>query len=235
MLWKSFCIFVNMKRFAIIVAGGSGTRFGTAIPKQFLDLRGIPVLMHTIKAFYDAVPDVNVVLVLPKDQMAMWQNLCERHRFDLPMTVVAGGETRYRSVKNGLDAILSDEGLVAVHDGVRPLVSKTVIVGSYEVAEKNESAIPAVEVTDSVRMLTDSVKSVALDRSSLRAVQTPQTFILSQLRDAYSKGYSPLFTDDASVYEASGREATLFPGDSRNIKITRREDLALAELLMKEK
>ena len=225
----------ELKKYVIIVAGGSGTRFGSQLPKQFLPLAGKPVLMHTIEKFAAAIPGIEVIVVLPQSQQEFWLSLCAENRFEIAHRVVAGGDSRYASVKNGLDSIDGDNAIVAVHDGVRPLVSERVIRDSFTTAAADGSAIPVVEVTDSVRQITADGSSMALDRASLRAVQTPQTFSLSLLREAYSGGYSPLFTDDASVVEAAGHKVALFDGDTTNIKITRPADLAIAQLIINKK
>ena len=222
----------ELKKYVIIVAGGSGTRFGSQLPKQFLPLAGKPVLMHTIEKFAATIPGIEV---LPQSQQEFWLSLCAENRFEIAHRVVAGGDSRYASVKNGLDSIDGDNAIVAVHDGVRPLVSERVIRDSFTTAAAAGSAIPVVEVTDSVRQITADGSSMALDRASLRAVQTPQTFSLSLLREAYSGGYSPLFTDDASVVEAAGHKVALFDGDTTNIKITRPADLAIAQLIINKK
>jgi len=220
---------------AIIVAGGSGTRFGAQMPKQFLELGGKPILMRTIQAFESALQgtDHGVVVTLPADQMSLWQDLCTQHGFDVPHCVIQGGETRWHSVKNALDGIVDIAGvdLIAVHDGVRPLVTAELINRTTEAARRDGAAIPVVMLNDSVRQVMGET-SHALDRSTLRAVQTPQTFDARLLMDAYSQPYLPTFTDDASVVERYGHSVTLVEGDPRNLKITRPMDLALAEYLM---
>ena len=225
-----------MKTLAIIVAGGSGTRFGAQLPKQFLELKGRPILMHTIEAFgHCGDCSFDIVVTLPADQMDLWQQLCHKYGFDLPHRVVPGGETRWHSVKNALDSIqdINDVDIIAVHDGVRPLVTVELIGRTIETARRDGAAIPVVTLNDSVRQVKGEI-SHALDRSTLRAVQTPQAFDARLLHDAYSLPYQPTFTDDASVVECAGHLVTLVEGDPRNLKITRPMDLALAEYLLNQ-
>ena len=220
-----------MRTIAIIVAGGSGTRFGAELPKQFLELGGRPVLMRTISAFGGGFSDV--IVTLPEGQMALWRELCERYGFAVPHRVVAGGETRWHSVKNALDSIgdISGVDIIAVHDGVRPLVTAEVISRTVEAARRDGAAIPVVMLNDSVRQVEKGV-SHALDRSTLRAVQTPQVFDARVLMAAYGQPFESTFTDDASVVERAGHSVTLVEGDPQNLKITRPMDLALAEYLL---
>ncbi|MBQ7204300.1 MAG: 2-C-methyl-D-erythritol 4-phosphate cytidylyltransferase [Muribaculaceae bacterium] len=224
-----------MKTIAVIVAGGSGTRFGAEVPKQFLSLGGKPILMRTIEAFDQALTDGDhgIVVTLPADQMALWRELCERYAFNVPHRVVPGGETRWHSVKNALGSIGDPAGVdvIAVHDGVRPLASKELIRRTLEAARSTGAAIPVVTLNDSVRQV-DGDTSHALDRSSLRAVQTPQAFDARLLLEAYGQPFDPTFTDDASVVERYGHGVTLVDGDPQNLKITRPMDLALAEYLL---
>ena len=225
-----------MKTLAIIVAGGSGTRFGAELPKQFLELKGRPILMRTIEAFgqFGDCP-VDVIVALPADQMDLWQRLCDQYGFDVPHRVVAGGETRWHSVKNALDSIddINEVDIIAVHDGVRPLITTDLISRTIEAARRDGAAVPVVALNDSVRQVMGEV-SHALDRSTLRAVQTPQAFDARLLHDAYSLPYQPTFTDDASVVECAGYQVTLVEGDPHNLKITRPMDLALAEYLLNQ-
>lgn len=225
-----------MRTIAIIVAGGSGTRFGAELPKQFLALGGLPILMRTIEAFHgNKDRPFDVIVTLPAAQMGLWHDLCARHGFAVPHRVVAGGETRWHSVKNALDSIGDPAGVdvIAVHDGVRPLATPDLINRVIDAARRDGAAIPVVMLNDSVRQVTGEA-SHALDRSSLRAVQTPQAFEAKLLLDAYSLHYQPTFTDDASVVECAGHAITLVEGDSRNLKITRPMDLVLAEYLMNQ-
>lgn len=225
-----------MKTVAIIVAGGSGTRFGAQLPKQFLELAGKPILMHSIETFGDNRDgSFDVIVTLPEGQMALWQQLCEKYAFDVPHRVVAGGETRWHSVKNALDSIVDIAGVdvIAVHDGVRPLATAELIGRTIEAARRDRAAIPVVMLNDSVRQVTGDA-SHALDRSTLRAVQTPQAFDARLLMEAYSLPYQPSFTDDASVVEQFGHPVTLVEGDPNNLKITRPVDLAVAEYLLNQ-
>ena len=223
--------------YCIIVAGGKGLRMGTDLPKQFLPIGGRPVLMHTLEVFECAIPDMHLVLVLPKDQQFFWRELCQQHAFSLSHTIADGGETRFHSVLNGLHCIPTfspdqeEEVMVGVHDGVRPFVSQEVIRRSYEAARQYGAAVPVIPVVETVRELTVE-GSVTCDRSKFRLVQTPQTFRLSLLRRAYEQPYRPTFTDDASVVEAFGHPITLVEGNRENIKITTPFDLRIAETLV---
>jgi len=224
---------MNKERYAIIVAGGRGLRMGGELPKQFLSLGGKPVLMRTLELFEGEVS--RIILVLPEDHIPFWQELCQKYHFTLPHTVALGGETRFHSVRSGLSH-LPQAGLVAVHDGVRPLASRALIRRSFEEAERSGAALPACPVTDSLRLRQEEGKSEAVDRSRYVAVQTPQTFDLGRIQQAYQQAYSPLFTDDASVYEAASLGSiTLVAGEETNIKLTTPRDLLLAELLLREK
>lgn len=216
-------------RYAIIVAGGRGLRMGADLPKQFLPLRGEPILMHTLRQFAPEVEEL--ILVLPAEQQDLWRALC-RASLHPPHRITTGGATRFDSVRSGLSE-LPVEGLVAVHDGVRPLVSRTLIRRTFEVAEETGAALPACPVTDSLRLLGEDDTNEAVDRARYRAVQTPQTFDLERLHRAYKQPFSPQFTDDASVYEAAGLGAiTLVEGEETNIKLTTPRDLLLADLLL---
>ena len=221
-----------MEKYVIIVAGGKGLRMGSDIPKQFLAIKGKPILMHTMECFYEYNSQIRIILVLPEIQVAYWNQLCQQYNFSLPYQLVFGGETRYHSVSNGLSAISEKEALVAVHDGVRPFVSLKTIADTFVEAEKNGSAVPVIDCVDSVREIQSSTgDSFAKDRSSLKLVQTPQTFRISILRRAYSLPYTPLFTDDASVVEALGEKIYLTEGNRENIKVTTSFDLKIAEVL----
>ena len=219
-----------MKRYAIVVAGGKGTRMGSTQPKQFLPIGGRPVLMHTLEAFlrYDA--GIQLVLVLPPGQRVEWDRLCREHRFTARHLVADGGDTRFQSVKNGL-ALVQGSGLVGVHDGVRPFVSAEVIARCYALAAEKKAVVPVVDVVDSLRKV-DRTESVAVPRNAYRLVQTPQVFDTDLLKQAYAQPYSPGFTDDASVVEAFGVSVTLTEGNRENIKITTPFDLKIAETLL---
>lgn len=221
-----------MKRYAILVAGGKGLRMGGEIPKQFLPIAGRPVLMRTIDVFRKAYPDICIVLVLPKTQQEYWQELCEEYSFRVPLTIADGGETRFHSVSNGLAAITDDsQGIVGVHDGVRPFVSVETIRNCYEKAEVSEAVVPVTPVVETLRHLGKDGSSKTVSRDEYRLVQTPQTFSLSLLRKAYSQPYQPFFTDDASVVEALGHGIELVEGNRENIKLTTPSDISYAEFL----
>lgn len=222
-----------MKFYAIIVAGGMGSRMLSTIPKQFLLLNGTPVLMHTLQAFYNSHQRPQLIVVLPADFHSYWEQLCLTHNFTISHQLVSGGETRFQSVKNGLDVIAdNEETLIAIHDAVRPLTSREIIDESYQNAAKYGNAVTAVKSRDSVRQIKNDT-SVALTREEIYLIQTPQTFQSAQLKKAYQQPYSSSFTDDASVVEAAGMDITLINGDYQNIKITFPEDIAIAELLLK--
>ncbi len=221
-----------MKKYAIIVAGGKGLRMGKEIPKQFLPIAGVPILMRTIHTFYYFDPETTLILVLPAEQQEYWHTLCKEYRFNIPVTIVNGGETRYHSVKNALSAV-HENGLVAVHDGVRPFVSREVLAHAYTSAAEKGSAVPVIPLTDSIRKINSEGKSETCNRSDYRLVQTPQVFKSEWLLQAYESPYSPDFTDDASVVEQCGFNIHLVDGNIRNIKITTPFDLLLAETFLK--
>ena len=220
-----------MNRYTIIVAGGTGSRFGSTLPKQFVTLGGKPLLMHTIDAFHNYDNSMAIIVALPPEHITLWHDLCKQYSFSIKHTIAKGGNNRFESVKNAIATIATKEGIAAIHDGARPLVTKTVIKTGFETAEMCGTAIPAVPVTDSIRQL-DLQGSHAVNRESLVAVQTPQIFNLQILKEAYTTEYSPLFTDDASVVEFHGHKITLFDGDNENIKITRPTDLKIAEAIL---
>lgn len=223
-----------MTRYAIIVAGGSGTRFGSEMPKQFLPLAGKTVLMQTITHFA-AVPDTKIIVVIPASARELWTKLCLEHEFSIEHALVNGGSSRFESVKNALITIKPCPGdLIAVHDAVRPLIRPEHIERIFNEAARHGSAIPVVNVTDSIRQVGDDGNSIALSRASLRAVQTPQTFSADALINAYDVPYADFFTDDASVFEHAGNSVHLVDGDVNNIKITHPNDLMIAEYLLKQ-
>ena len=215
-----------MKTFAIIVAGGKGLRMGGDVPKQFLPIGGKPVLMHTIEAFREALDNVQIVLVLPAEQHDYWQKLCKDHNFCSPDLIATGGETRFHSVKNGL-ALLpeDDEAVVGVHDGVRPFVSKDTIQRCFSAASEGKAVVPVVPVVETLRQILPDGSRITRPRNEYRLVQTPQTFPLALLKQAYGQPYSETFTDDASVVEATGKEITMVEGNRENIKLTTPADL----------
>ena len=222
---------MNSNEYALVVAGGKGTRISSKTPKQFLELNGLPVLMHTLLAFYRYSEDITVILVLPEDDLQTWQSLCLRYKFTKPVILQKGGETRFQSVRNGLEKIEND-GLVAIHDGVRPLVSENIIATSFHLASIHQSAIAAMPLKESIRMI-DRDKTRAVDRSKYRLIQTPQTFSVSLIKKAYEMLEDLSLTDDASVAENSGHVISLFEGSYENIKITTTEDLIIADALLK--
>ena len=219
-----------MKAYAVIVAGGKGLRMGGDVPKQFLPIGGKPVLMHTIEAFRRALDDVEIVLVLPAEQHDYWQKLCKDYKFHSPELIAKGGETRFHSVKNGLALLPNDiEAVVGVHDGVRPFVSKETIRRCFAAAAEGKAVVPVVAVVETVRQILPDGKSVTRPRDEYRLVQTPQTFPLALLKEAYQQPFSDPFTDDASVVEALGKDIVMIEGNRENIKITTPSDLRIAE------
>ncbi|MCI1647589.1 MAG: 2-C-methyl-D-erythritol 4-phosphate cytidylyltransferase [Bacteroides sp.] len=221
-----------MVQYVLILAGGRGVRMGGEVPKQFLLVKGKPLLMHTIEAFYSYNPHIKVILVLPSSQQNYWADLCKVHHFSLVHTVVDGGETRFHSVKNGL-AYVTTSGLVGVHDGVRPFVSQQVIASCYTLAAQKKAVIPVVNVIETVRHLLPDGTSETVDREEYKLVQTPQVFEADLLKRAYEQPFVPSFTDDASVVEALGFPVYLTEGNRENIKITTPFDLRMAEAIIK--
>lgn len=224
---------MNSDEYAIVVAGGKGTRMKSRLPKQFLPLLGKPVLMHTLQAFYDYSRAIQLILVLPADDFDRWHELCRDHAFDIPHLLVAGGDTRFQSVKAGLSQI-KGQGLVAIHDGVRPLVTADLIGASFRLAAIHQSAVSAVRLKESIRV-TDQDRTKAVDRSLFRLIQTPQTFDVELIREAYEGKEDASLTDDASVAEKAGHTISLFEGSYENLKITTPEDLILAEALLRSR
>ena len=218
--------------YIIIVAGGKGLRMGTDIPKQFLPIDGKPVLMRTLERFREYAADLQIILVLPQGQQDYWRELCQQYHFTVEYTLANGGETRFHSVQNGL-ALIPDnaEGVVGVHDGVRPFPSVEVIRNCYETAREKKAVIPVIPIVETVRHLKDET-SVTVPRGDYRLVQTPQTFDIQLLKAANRQPYNDGFTDDASVVEAFGFDVTLVEGNRENIKITTPYDLKVAEVLV---
>ncbi len=219
-----------MKRSVVIVAGGTGSRMKSETPKQFLELASSPVLIHTIRRFYDVDPTMNIVVVLPFEHIETWNLLCTKHRFSIAHQVVTGGETRFFSVKNGLDCALPAD-LIAIHDGVRPLVTSTLIASSFDAAAKHGSAIPVIPPSESLRKIEND-GSRPVDRSKHGLVQTPQTFNAKLITEAYQQDYQAHFTDDATVFEAAGHPVHLIDGEPQNIKLTTPFDLFMAERML---
>lgn len=218
------------KRGVIIVAGGSGSRMQSALPKQFLMLGGMPVVARTINTFSEALPNAEIVVVLPDEHIALWENL--RARFDVARhRIVAGGKERFHSVLNGINALSDEVEYIAVHDGVRAMASKKLIIRAMLAAEEHDAVIPVVDVVDSYRRV-EGAETYIVPRAELRIVQTPQIFKAHVLRDAYNVDFSATFTDDASVVEAAGGHITLVEGERTNIKLTTPEDMAYAEWLL---
>ncbi len=219
-----------MKKYALITAGGAGTRMKNSLPKQFLEVAGKPLLMHTFQTFLRYAPNIEFVLVLPEAYFEFWQSLCQKHRFPHRHQMAVCGPTRFHSVKNGLKQV-PDDALVAIHDGVRPLVSLETIGRGFHYAEKFGNAIPVIPVSESVR-ITENALSETLPREKLRLVQTPQCFQARLIKKAYNKNYTESFTDDASVFETDGHRIFLVDGNPENIKITTPSDLRMAEALL---
>lgn len=222
-----------MKKSVIIVAGGSGTRMGSELPKQFILLENLPVLMWTILAFINYEPSIPIIVVLPESQVKYWMDLCLLHNFNHPHLVVKGGKSRFHSVKNGLDA-LGETDLVAVHDGVRPLVSMDTINNCFVQAARTGSAIPVLPLDETLRK-GNMEHSQTVDRSIYFTVQTPQVFRTPIIKQAYEQEWNPEFTDDASVVENKGVRVIMVPGNPENIKITRPGDLLVARAYLKKK
>ena len=216
-----------MKKFALIVAGGSGSRMNESVPKQFLELQDRPVLMHTFDVFNNYDSQIEFVLVLPQNQVEYWRELCKKYNFLINHKLAFGGKTRFHSVKNGLD-LIEEEGIVFIHDGVRPLVSVQTIQNCFETAVEKGNALPVVSVAESVRFVDETGNS-SVDRSKYFLVQTPQTFNLGLIQKAYQQNFSDKFSDDASVLESFGETINLVEGNRENIKITYPEDLIIAK------
>ncbi|CAN5480297.1 2-C-methyl-D-erythritol 4-phosphate cytidylyltransferase [soil metagenome] len=232
-----------MKEYAIIVAGGKGTRMKSSLPKQFIELNGVPVLVHTLQAFYRYSATITIILVLPEDDFATWNPIAIKYNYTESIILQKGGASRFQSVKNGLEKI-SGDGLVAIHDGVRPLVSEDIIRTSFRVASIHRTAVAAVKLKESIRMIDSYERNVrddspelskAVDRSRFRLIQTPQTFDVDLVKKAHQMKEDSSLTDDASVVEKLGQTIILFDGSYDNIKITTSEDLTIAEALLKKK
>jgi len=221
-----------MKKTIIIVAGGKGERMQTDIPKQFISINGKPILMHTIEAFYCYDNSISIIVVLPAMQINYWKELCKEYNFSIDHKIVEGGESRFHSVKNGLN-VSETHSLIGVHDGVRPLVSKETISLCFNCAKKYKAVVPAVNLVDSVRYV-DENKNYTCDRTKYKLVQTPQVFDGELLKKSYEQCFSPSFTDDASVVEAFGAKIHLIEGNRENIKITVGFDLKLVAMKMEQ-
>lgn len=221
-----------MDKYIVIVAGGKGLRMGGELPKQFIEVKGKPVLMHTIECFYNYDNSINIILVLPESHFDFWKELCKKFDFKLHHTLIKGGETRFHSVKNGL-SVVTKGAIVGIHDGVRPLISSDVIDRAFCAAKEYGGAIPVIDSIDSLREMGDNNDSKHIDRSRIKCVQTPQVFISDILLNCYDMPFSNTFTDDASVFEANGNNIVCVEGNRENIKITTPFDLRIAELFLK--
>lgn len=222
---------INIKKYAVIVAGGKGTRMGAAVPKQFLPLNNKPLLCYPIEAFAQAIPGIDIILVLPADQLRSAQIVLRSYIGNIDVTIVPGGETRYHSVQNGLKEI-KGEGIVFVHDGARPLISGELILRCYMQAIEKGSAIPSIPVTESMRII-DHSNSRPVNREHMRIIQTPQTFNTRIILPAFEQEYHTSFTDEATVVEAMGEKVHLIEGARDNVKVTTPEDMLIAEVLLK--
>lgn len=215
---------MTLRHTVLITAAGKGTRMGSDIPKQFIELKGKPILMHAVDAFIRFDPDIRIILVLPEDHFGYWDALCTKYKFSIDYQLVAGGVSRFESVKKGL-ALAPDSGYIAIHDGVRPFILPETIRHIFAAAKLYGNAIPAIEPTESIRMQNGPQNHV-LDRSKVRLIQTPQVFEVKKLKAAYDCPFNLTFTDDASVYECAGHLIHLVDGQKDNIKITTMDDLA---------
>lgn len=223
-----------MEKYVIIVAGGKGLRMGSALPKQFIPIGGKPLLMHTIDVFLQYDKNMHVILVLPIDQQAYWKELCEEYAFQRSYLLANGGNTRFHSVQNGLSLIdRQEDGVVGVHDGVRPFVSLETIRQCYDAAERLGAVVPVTDINETVRYVSSASQSHTVNRDEYKLVQTPQVFGIQLLKQAYQQEYIETFTDDASVVEAMGKTIHLVTGNRENIKITTPFDLTIAETLLK--
>ena len=218
-----------MKRFVIIVAGGSGQRMESSIPKQFLSINKEIILMKSIKSFHEFDSTLKIIVAIPENHIPYWDDLCSKHDFAIEHIVVKGGQTRYHSVKNALEKVAND-GIVAIHDGVRPLVSQTTIEQVFEIALINGNAVPYIDLVDSIRFI-DSDVNKPVDRNKYKLIQTPQAFDCNLIKKAYEQSGDESFTDDASLVEKLGIKINLVPGNRENIKITSQIDLKIAEAL----
>lgn len=218
-----------MKYSVVIVAGGQGLRMGSSLPKQYIPIGNVPILMRTIEAFYQFHSSIQIILVLPSSHQAYWSELCIQYKFIIPHEITSGGDTRFHSVKNGLQLALGD--IIAVHDGVRPFVSKKVITECFYQAQKHGAAIPTIDVYETLRHINDN-SSITVNRDEYRLVQTPQVFQSDLLKKAYEQAYNNIFTDDASVVEALGYSIHLVEGNRENIKITTPFDLTISQALI---
>ena len=220
----------TVKQAVIFVAGGTGTRMGSPLPKQFLKLNNTPILIHTLRNFYSFNRNFEMIVVMHHDYISFWKDLCLQFE-DVPEhTVVAGGEERFHSVKNGIESVSADVKHIAIHDAVRPLVSHETLTRCFNALNEHNAVVPAIPINDSIREV-HGVLNKSVDRSLYKRIQTPQCFESTMLKEAYSKPFSPLFTDDASVVEANDHSVFLVEGNLENIKITSPIDLIVGESL----
>lgn len=219
-----------MNLFAVIVAGGSGKRMGIETPKQFLELAGKPVLMHTIERFKEYDESIEIITVLPENQLRHWAELQKRYGFEIPNTLVKGGAHRFSSVKRGLEFV-DGPGFVAIHDGVRPLVSVETIKRCFDAAMESGSGIPVISPSDSIRLIEND-GNTPVNRMNVKIIQTPQVFDITLIKKAYRQEYQTAFTDDATVLESTGKKIRLVDGNRENVKITNPEDLFIAQTLL---
>ena len=221
---------ITVKQAVIFVAGGTGTRMGSPLPKQFLTLNNTPILIHTLRNFFSFNRNFEMIVVMHHDYISFWKDLCLQFENVPEHTVVAGGEERFHSVKNGIEAVSSDVQHIAIHDAVRPLVSHETLTRCFNALNEYNAVVPAISINDSIREVHGIINK-SVDRSLYKRIQTPQCFESTVLKEAYSKPFSPLFTDDASVVEANGHSVFLVEGNLENIKITSPIDLIVGESL----
>jgi len=222
----------NHIKYALIVAGGKGLRMNQTLPKQFTEIGGLPVLMHTLNKFA-LVKNINIYLVLPESEISFWHLLCKQYQFLVNHTIVTGGDSRFMSVKNGLNAINTQkDALVAIHDGVRPFITEPMINNAYQIAAQKGNSVTAVRLKDSIREVSLTGENKNVNRNNYYLIQTPQTFVLNQIKSAYQTVTNYNYTDDASVLETTGLKINLIEGSYSNIKITTPEDLLFAQALL---
>ena len=219
-----------MNKYVIIAAGGIGARMKSHVPKQYLSVNDVPIIIHTINKFQLAIPGIKIIVVLPSDRINSWEEFCNEHKFVFHHQICAGGETRFHSIKKGLE-LINGNAIVAIHDAVRPLVTVALIQEVFKHTESNGNAVPAIKMDQSIRVIDHGI-SKAVDRSIYRIIQTPQCFRVDELKKAYEQNYVDSFTDDAIVVEESGTKINLIEGDINNLKITTQQDMLIAETLI---
>ncbi len=222
------------ERFVVIVAGGIGKRMKSELPKQFMKLANQPVMLHTLRVFHEFDRRIKIIIVLHDDYFGMWKSICEEYSCSIPHEVVKGGETRFDSVKNGLEVINKNNGFVAIHDAVRPLVNIDTISRCFNSAIKCGNAVPAISPNESVRIAVEGGNK-PFDRKNIYLVQTPQVFSVARIKKAYMQEYKPVFTDDATVFETDGGKIKIVEGDVLNIKLTTLADIEYAEVVLKRR